>query len=179
VTRFSQSVGYRADFLSVCLQRGAEISEQAFEGGEEAPRMTFSINLHSVSENVSEVSLDIDGVSHVYKNAPEEWITTTWPAKEPEARGGRVRVRGYEALDEELIRDGDFGFFRLLDAADVRPGSAGGDPNGEPTLVATWALRTEDAFIKLDIRPGHATQQLSSQLFMNYDCPRNIRSVGR
>lgn len=179
VTRFEQAVAYRPDFLSVCLQRGAEISEQAFEGGEETPRMAFDINLNSVSEDVSEVSLEIDGVSHVYKNAPEEWIRTTWPAKDPEVRGGRVRVRGFDNLDEEFIREGDFGFFRLLDAADVRPGSAGGDPKGEPTLVATWPLRTKDAFIKLDIRPGHAAQQLSSQLFMNYDCPRNIRSVGR
>lgn len=179
VLRFDEAVAYRGDFLSVCLQRGAEISEQTFEGGLEGPQMTFDINLHSVSEDVSEVSLEIDGVSHVYKNAPEEWITTTWPAKEPEARGGRLRVRGFDGLDEELVREGDFGFFRLLDAADVRPGSAGGNPNGEPTLVATWPLRSEDAFIKLDIRPGHASQRLSSQLFLNYDCPRNIRSVGR
>jgi type VI secretion system protein ImpL len=176
VTRFSQSVGYRPDFLQVCLQRGAEITEQAFEGAGEAPLMTFSINLHSVSEDVSEVRLEIDGVAHVYQNAPEEWITTTWPAKEPEVRGGRVRVRGFDALDEELVREGDFGFFRLLDAADIEMGSAGGDPNGEPTFVATWALRTRDAFVKLDIRPGHATQKLNSQLFMDYDCPRNIRT---
>lgn len=179
VQRFDEAVAYRGDFLSVCLQRGAQITEQAFEGAGETPQMTFSINLHSVSEDVSEVSLAIDGVSHVYKNAPEEWITTTWPAKEPEARGGRLRIRGFEGLDEEIVRQGDFGFFRLLDAADVRPGTAGGDPKGEPTLVATWPLRSRDAFIKLDIRPGHASQQLSSQLFLNYDCPRNIRTVGR
>lgn len=175
-TRFDEAVRFRQDFLSVCMKRGGEITEQAFESDAETPLMSFAINLHSVSQDVSEVTLEIDGVEHVYKNAPEEWIETTWPASEPESRGARVRVRGFENLDEEIVREGDFGFFRLLDAADVRPGSSGGEEDGEPTLVATWDLRSRDAFVKLDIKPGQATQNLSSNLFMQYDCPRTIRT---
>ncbi|MEZ4371007.1 MAG: type VI secretion system membrane subunit TssM [Polyangiaceae bacterium] len=172
--RFNSSVGYKGDFLSTCLTRGAEISSAVFGKGEE-PKIKFEVNLHSVSEDVSEVSIEIDGVSHVYKNHPEEWLAAEWPNDKGETPGARVRVRGYRGLDEEINRPGDFGIYRLIDAAQsVESGTAGGNPQGVPTVVVTWYLRSRDAHIKLDFKPSKRDRGLSPALFLGYDCPRVI-----
>jgi type VI secretion system protein ImpL len=177
--RFKSSINFTSEFVSNCLERGAKITNAAFPGKAEAPAVEFEVNLHSVSENVSQVELTIDGVSHMYKNTPEEWLKAQWPAKDAEAHGARARIRGFSGLDEEIIRDGDFGFFRLLDAASkVEPGTAGGRPGGEPTLVATWELPSEAAFFKLDVRAKRKDVELSSSLFDGYQCPRVIATSG-
>ena len=138
-------------------------------------KVKFRVNLHSVSPDVSEVLLDIDGASHQYKNHPEQWLDAQWPAEKPERRGAHVRVRGENGLDEEIIRMGDFGFYRLLDgAAKVEAGRAGGRANGQPVIVATWRLRGHDAEIQLDFAPTKDDRALSPALFRGYTCPRVI-----
>lgn len=175
VRRFDSKVEFVPDFLSNCLGRGAKISEAFFGNGSE-PKMDFQVNLHSVSPNVAEVSLDIDGAKHVYKNTPEEWLVAAWPSKEG-TPGARVRIRGAAGLDEEIIRDGEFGLFRLLAAAkNVTPGTAGGLPGGVATLVATFDFPSEKAFLKLDVRSKQGLEVLSPELLRDYKCPRIITS---
>ncbi len=136
----------------------------------------FEVNLHSVSPTIAEVTFEVDGVAHTYKNEPEQWTRVTWPGK---AHGARLRVRGASGLDEELSRPGDFGLFRLLDAADVVPGKAAGRAEGTPTLVATWDLRAaRAAVVKLDLRPARNEHPLMPGYFKGYTCPRTI-TAGR
>lgn len=177
--RFQSSVNFVNSFTSNCLQRGVKITSAVFPPKATEPSMAFDINLHSVSPDVAEVHLDIDGADKVYKNTPEEWLSAVWPAKEAKSRGARVRVRGYSGLDERIVRDGDFGLFRLLDAADkIEAGTAGGKPNGVATIVATWKLRSQGAYFKLDIRPARQVGTPKTELFRGYECPRVIASSG-
>ncbi len=182
VTRLQHSIRFTHDFLE-CYGRGSVFTDETFAPGAEQPSVEFDLNLHSVSESVSEVTFDIDGTSKTYKNTPEEWLHASWPAKDPKARGATVRVRGYSSLDEELTRLGDFGIFRLLDAATIEPGTEGGRPDGQPTLVTTWKLRSEKAWIRVDIRPLRTDSAFSSYLgpkhervFRNYKCPRVVNA---
>jgi len=46
------------------------------------------------------------------------------------------------------------------------------------TLVATWMLRSQGAFFKLDIRPVRQISAPNTQLFRGYDCPRVIATAG-
>ena len=123
----------------------AKIARAVFPGKSAQPSLKFEVNLHSVSADVAEIQIDIDGVSKTYKNTPERWLVTEWPAKEAKSRGARVRIPAvYSGLEEQIIREGDFGFFRLLDAADqLEPGKATADPNGAPSVIATWKLRSQ------------------------------------
>ncbi|HEY2514096.1 MAG TPA: type VI secretion system membrane subunit TssM [Polyangiaceae bacterium] len=172
--RFRSSVEYAPDFLDVCLKRGRQISDVLFAPKSDHAAVTFDVNLHSVSPTVGEVTFEVDGVSHTYRNEPEEWLTITWPGKSP--HGARLRVRGAGGMNEELKRPGDFGLFRLLDAAEVKPGRAGGRPEGAPTLVATWGLRaaTDGAFVSIDVRPSRNENPLTPGYFRSYQCPRAI-----
>jgi type VI secretion system protein ImpL len=175
--RFDSGVNYEAPFLDKCLGKGAEVTKTVFGDGAE-PVVEFEVNLHSVSPNVSEVRLSIDGKQHVYRNTPEEWLQSQWPAKEAETPGARVRIRGLRQLDEEIIRDGDFGFFRLLDAASaVEPDPEAGDDGR--TLIATWDLPSEKAFFKLHVRTKRRDVKLGSHLFRDVACPRVIATVAK
>lgn len=175
--RFDSGVNYEAQFLDKCLSKGAEVTQTVFGDGAE-PVIEFEVNLHSVSPNVSEVRLSIDGNQHVYRNTPEEWLQSQWPAKEAETPGARVRIRGLRQLDEEIIRDGDFGFFRMLDAAtSIEPDPAAGDDGR--TLIATWDLPSEKAFFKLHVRTKRRDVKLGSQLFRDVACPRVIATVAK
>lgn len=175
--RFKSSIGYTGNFLDGCLKRGAEITESVFPPKSDQAAVVFDVNLHSVSSTIAEVTFEVDGVSHTYKNEPEQWIRITWPGKT--AHGARLRVRGAGGLDEELTRPGDFGLFRLLDAGDVVPGRAGGRADGAQTLIATWDLRAAHAAqVKLDLRPARNENPLLPGYFKGYSCPRVI-TTGR
>lgn len=174
IRRFRSSMAYAPDFLGTCMKRGADITDTLFDGNA-SPGVDFEVNLHTVSRDVSQVGITIDGASHTYQNYPAQWLKAHWPAKKSKDRGASVAVLGYRNLDEQIMRKGDFGFYRLLDAASsIKQGTAGGRPNGEPTLVVTWKLRTRDAFISVDIRSSKDDNSLNSSLFKDYTCPRVI-----
>jgi type VI secretion system protein ImpL len=172
--RFKSAIAYTPEFLDVCLKRGQEFTTVLFAPKSDHAAVVFDVNLHSVSPTIGEVTFEVDGASHTYRNEPQQWLTITWPGKSP--HGARLRVRGAGGLDEEIARPGDFGLYRLLDAADVKPGRAGGRADGVPTLVATWDLRAarDSAFVSLDLRPSRNENPLAPGYFKGYGCPRII-----
>ena len=176
------SIPFTKRFLR-CFQDGLEITRTTFPSEKsEAPLVEFAVNLHSVSENVSEVTFSIDGAERVYKNWPEEWLDVQWPAKEPKQRGGRIHIKGLDSLDEDITRLGEFGFFRLIDAASkIEAGTEGGKKGGAPVIVVTWNLQSlngQVGVVKMDIRPVQADNvflqhlERRQRLFRGYRCPR-------
>lgn len=199
-TRFGQTPSFTSPFLK-CLDRGLEISQATFgeavlsglqeganggaapSGGEGGggPRVEFELNLHSVSENVAEVVIEVDGQSKTYRNGPEEWLPIKWPNAQAKERGSRVKIRGYSGLNEEIIRPGEWGWFRVLDAAKtIERGTEGGRKNAGRVIVATWGLRSQPGFFKIDIKPTRDDNPFNAYLtrkeriFRGYTCPRVI-----
>ncbi len=172
--RFRSSIGYTTEFLEVCLKRGEQITSVIFPPKGDHAAVVFDVNLHSVSSSIGELTFEVDGIEHTYRNEPEQWLTITWPGKSP--RGARIEVRGTGGLSETIQRPGDFGLFRLLEDADVQPGRAGGTAGGVPTLVATWKLKgaRDAASVSLDLRPARAENPLLPGYFKDYSCPRLI-----
>jgi type VI secretion system protein ImpL len=176
--RFEHRTPYSSGFLSF-LKRSDEITNVFFEEGSKTPSLEFQINLHSVSPNVAEVTLEIDGKPHTYKNTPEDWMTVVWPAKEAKVRGAKVRIRGFSGLVEEILNEGDFGLFRLLARAKLEPGTAGGRQGDARTIVATWTSESQQAEVKMDLKPARSNHPFRKGFFDNYRCPRVISEGGR
>jgi type VI secretion system protein ImpL len=158
-----------------CYTRGWQMTSDTFPDGGEVPLVEFDANVHSVSDTVSSVTFEVDGASGTYKNTPEEWFHVQWPSKDPKKRGASLRVRGFDSLDELLARPGDFGLFRLLDSAAAIEAGAGGK-----AIVAKWNLQSQNAWVRMDIRPTRAQSVFSSYLdkhermFRNYQCPNHL-----
>lgn len=172
--RFKAQVAYTNEFLT-CLRRSSKITDATFGADPKAPAVELEVNLHSVSPDVSEVTIEVDGVSRTYTNTPEEWLAVTWPAKDAKARGAKVKVRGIGGLSEEIVRVGDFGLFHLLDAADLKPGVAARKGAEVPVVVATWKLKSQpDSNVKIDVRPLRSESPLARGFFSGLRCPRLI-----
>lgn len=176
--RFKGQIPYSNEFLG-CLRKASKITDATFGADPKAPSVAFELNLHSVSPDVSEVAIEIDGIGRTYTNTPEEWLTATWPAKDAKVRGAKVRVRGLSGLQEEINRPGDFGLFHLLDAADLKPGTVAGKSGEISVLVATWRLTSRpEAFVKIDIKPAKTDAPFARGFFAGLKCPRIVTQGG-
>jgi type VI secretion system protein ImpL len=175
------SVAYRPELLT-CLAQAWKITNAFFPPqtkGDAAkldgPLVDFEVNLHSVGRDVSEVVFTIDGVSASYKNEPERWQQLRWPAKDAQTRGGKIVVRGFGGLEEEISRPGDFGFFHLLDAATPVRAATAGKVEGRVIQTSSWALRAQPgAVVQIDLRAMKADFPLSRVWFRDVKCPRVI-----
>ncbi|HQK16866.1 MAG TPA: type VI secretion IcmF C-terminal domain-containing protein, partial [Polyangiaceae bacterium] len=176
--RFEQKSPYSIGFLRF-LERSDEITQTFFDDGGKTPSVEFQINLHSVSPNVAEVTLEIDGKPFTYKNTPEDWMVVSWPAKDAKTRGAKIRIRGLSGLVEELLNEGDFGLFRLLARAKLDVGTAGGRPGEPKTIVATWFSESQQAEVKMDLKPLRSMHPFRKGFFSDVRCPRLISEGGR
>jgi type VI secretion system protein ImpL len=172
--RFKSAIGYTSEFLDTCLRRGDQITTVLFPPKSDHAVVAFEVNIHSVSPLVGEVTVTVDGVSHSYRNEPEQWVRIAWPGQG--THGAQLQVRGAGGLNETIARPGDWGLFRLLDGATIQPGRAGGQQDGTPTLVATWPLSgsRDRASVSLDLRPFRAETPLVPRFFDDYKCPSTI-----
>lgn len=157
---------FRADFLS-CLAVAQEITEAVFGSGPE-PNVQFSIKIHPVGSNISEVALIVDGQATVYRNEPERWAPTQWPGK-GDPHGGTLQIRG-AGFTDEIPRLGDFGLFRLLLAGGIKP--SGQVADGIATLSASWPMtRAGEAPVNIDFKPAKTVHPFGRDFFRRLRCP--------
>jgi type VI protein secretion system component VasK len=80
---------------------------------------------------------------------------------------------------EEILNEGDFGLFRLLNRAKVEQGTAGGRPGDARTIVFTWTVESQQAEVKMDLKPARSDHPFRRGFFDNYRCPRVIAEGAR
>jgi len=165
----AETVPFRSDFLT-CLNVAQQITEAIF-GTTQDPSVPFTVKIESVSANISEISLVVDGVATTYRNEPERWLPVVWPGvKAP--RGGTLLVKGAGFADE-IPRLGDFGLFRLLAAGGLGKGknpAAGGEE-----LLANWTLsRANEPPVRITVKPSRSVHPFVPSFFSRLNCPPEV-----
>ena len=150
-----------------CLKRAHEITESIFVAGEDKPRVTFNINLKTVSPIVSEVVFDIDGQVRSYRNEKEFWYSFEWPGKKP--TGASIRVRGAGGLDEEIKREGPWGIYRLFEA-----GTVTAEKDSDDVFTVTWQMTAPPVTVVMEVRPSRANHPFVPSFFRATNCPPTI-----
>jgi type VI secretion system protein ImpL len=155
-----------------CLHRADEITEALFpsdggEGSGEKPKVEFQVNLKTVSPIVSEVTLEVDGQKRLYRNEKEFWNPMTWPGPKP--TGARIQVRGAGGLDEEIVREGPWGIFRLFEA-----GTTTAEKDKDEVFLVTWQMTAPPVSVTLEVRPVRAAHPFSPSFFRATNCPPSI-----
>jgi len=150
-----------------CLKRSHEISDAIFGSGDEKPKITFNINLKTVSPIVSEVVFDIDGQVRQYRNEKEFWYAFEWPGKKP--TGASIRVRGAGGLDEEVKREGPWGIFRLFEA-----GTVTAEKDSDEVFTVTWQMTAPPVTVVMEVRPTRANHPFVPSFFRATNCPPTI-----
>ena len=150
-----------------CLSTAGELTDALF-GTSPEMAVPFSVKLQPVGADIAEVTLRIDGQAIVYRNEPERWIASQWPGKGT-PKGGTLEVKGTAGFADQIPRNGDFGFFRLLAAGGLKPL---GTSNDAPIWVATWALnRAGEPPVTIQVRPGKGANPFSRDFFRRIKCP--------
>jgi len=164
--------GFRSDFLE-CLSVTQQIGEAVFVDGAQQPAVPFKVKMQSVDARVSETILKIDGETLAYRNEPEKWRAMQWPGKEGPA-GASLQVKGAD-FDALVRREtGEFGFYRLLAAGDIKPVSP-----GSLTLEATWSFRLNgaDSRVTIQFQASRARHPFLSGFFSKLNCPPAITAT--
>jgi type VI secretion system protein ImpL len=152
-----------------CLKRASEITDALWPGFKgEAPGVVFQVNLKTVSPIVSDVIFEVDGQTKHYRNEKEFWHEFKWPGEE--RKGARIQVRGAGGLDEEIVRDGPWGIFRLLESADKLTA----EKDDDQMFVATWTMSAPPVSVTLQVKPRRGNHPFPMSFFRGTNCPPSI-----
>jgi type VI secretion system protein ImpL len=157
--------GFRADFMR-CLTHAAEITD-ALYGTAPEPVVPFGLRMHAVGSAVSEIVFRVDGQVTTYRNEPEQWVGAQWPGKAT-PRMASIQVKG-AGFTDEIKRNGDFGFYRLLAAGNIKAGG----PEGSYGLSFTWS-RPGISLVPVDIRPSKGVNPFGADFFKRLKCPLEV-----
>ena len=151
-----------------CLKRSDEITDAIFSDGADKPKVTFDINLKTVSPIVSDVIFELEGQKRIYRNEKEFWYTFTWP--DAKTHGARIQVRGAGGLDEEIVRDGPWGVFRLFESADELTSVKDDDKQ----FLVTWQMTAPPVTVTMQVRPRRGNHPFPLSFFRGLNCPPSI-----
>jgi type VI secretion system protein ImpL len=157
---------FRPDFLE-CLSVAQQIGDAVFVDGAQQPAVPFKVKMESGDARVSETILTVDGQTLVYRNEPEKWRALQWPGKDGPA-GASLQVKGADF--DALVRreDGEFGFYRLLAAGDIKPVSP-----GSLILEAswTWMLKGKESRVTIQFQASRQRYPFVPGFFSRLNCP--------
>ncbi|HTJ84447.1 MAG TPA: type VI secretion IcmF C-terminal domain-containing protein, partial [Polyangiaceae bacterium] len=152
-----------------CLKRADEITDALWpDRTGEAPNVEFQVNVKTVSPIVSDVIFEVDGQKRIYRNEKEFWYGFKWPGAEK--HGARIQVRGAGGLDEEVVRDGPWGVFRLFESADKI--TAVKDSDNE--FLVTWTMSAPPVSVTLQVKPKRSNHPFPVSFFRGTNCPPSI-----
>jgi type VI secretion system protein ImpL len=132
--------------LPTFLERSQAITSGLFPPGASEPRIELDVRIHP-TPGAASVRLSIGGAVVDYRNGPETWTRVVWPGETP-GGGAQLEVQSARGLSERITQSGEWGLFRLVEAAtqiDARP--------GERTRTARWHLPGHDVDVIVDLRP--------------------------
>lgn len=135
---------YSAGLLTF-LSRSQAITAAMFPAGAPQPSVRFAIQIAG-APGVAETALEVDGQKVTYRNGPLEWKNIHWPG-DGQKTGAVLRVKG-AGIDETIPAEGEWGLFRLLDQAAIKPE---GPP---PAFAAVWTLKGKAVEVKIVFKPG-------------------------
>ena len=134
------------------LTQVADIASVTFPGQAAEPKFEFDVQIDG-TPGVSTIALTVDGQKIVYRNEPQSWKPLVWPGSEGDP-GARLRATGL-GKNGEVVKNGEWGFWRLLDEATVS------GRVGQQTYSIKWDLSDQQVgVITIRLRPKRAETPL-------------------
>ena len=144
------------------FQLAAEIRD-AFFLAPGLPSVTFDLKPIALDPNAQQVSLMVDGQELVYAHGPQQTTSLKWP------KGGSSFVRFLPEMEGRTNlrqKDGPWGWFRLLDSAEVRRTNV-----ADQTRVV---FNVGGRIAVFQMRAGSAINPFSSKAVRRFRCPNSL-----
>nr|WP_319390943.1 type VI secretion system membrane subunit TssM [uncultured Cohaesibacter sp.] len=101
------------------FQKANEIRDSFFLSSG-LPAITFDVTPVALDPNVEQVTVEIDGQPVIYAHGPPEVTPITWPGQNGPRRNRVAFTPSQANIKNDIQRDGPWGWFRLLDTAEIR-----------------------------------------------------------
>jgi type VI secretion system protein ImpL len=146
------------------MQNAAEIRDAFFTAGA-APSVSFEMKPYSLDTRAQAVSLDIDGTEVAYQHGGQiNPVRVTWPGA---VGNSRITLQPpLPGIENTLVRDGPWAWFRLLSAAEVRRLAA---PDQRRVIFSVGG-RTAT----FDMRSGSALNPFGLPALSEFNCPKSL-----
>ncbi len=79
-------------------------------------------------------------------------------------------MRGAGGLDEEVVREGPWGLFRLIEAAS----SSTAEKDKDEVFNVTWQMTAPPVSVTMEVRPTRSAHPFSPSFFRATNCPPSI-----
>ena len=146
------------------LQLAAEIRDAFFAAGSE-PSVNFEIRPEALSENASEVTLEIHGKQIAYRhNTTPEQVSVTWPGDV-----GLSRITftpPLENMENSFFREGPWAWFRVFNTVPT-PSAGAGDQNR-----VIFKVGTRTGIFKM--RLGSSINPFTLPAITRFRCPQSL-----
>jgi len=146
--------------VATFLNRARDVSTVMFPAEAEGVRVELELQLKGSrggAQDVGHTALAIDGTRIEYDNGPYEWLSMSWPGRQP---GAMLEARGRGLVAEVGPHEGPWALFRLLEAGTVSASA------GLETFTVEWDVRDQGAGIvtvlvkpKLRDTPFHGARE--------------------
>ncbi|MDT8345343.1 MAG: type VI secretion system membrane subunit TssM, partial [Thermohalobaculum sp.] len=146
------------------FQAAAEIRDSFFLAPG-MPSITFDLTPVALDPNAEQVVVEIEGQELIYAHGPPQVTPLTWPGK----AGGRTRVAfapEQSGIENAMMREGPWAWFRLLDAAEVRRTNVSDRSRLIFNIggrISVWQLRA-----------GSALNPFSLPALRSFRCPKSL-----
>ncbi len=148
------------------FQRAAEIREAFFGGGKPLPSVRFQLKPILLGGEVEKFMLDLDGQQFTYSYGPARETAMQWPGPQG-ANWARVEFSPPLADGRSgLTRDGPWGWFQLLDAAELKP-------TADPTRF-TLIFQLEGRTANLELRASSTINPFNLKALEQFRCPPRL-----
>ena len=101
------------------FQKATEIRDSFFLSSG-LPAITFDVTPVALDPNIEQVTVEIDGQPVIYAHGPPEVTPITWPGQNGPRRNRVAFTPSQANIKNDIQRDGPWGWFRLLDTAEIR-----------------------------------------------------------
>jgi type VI secretion system protein ImpL len=114
-----------------------------------------------------ETRLEIGGDALVYQLGAQTWKKLAWPGSNA-SQGAAVRFTASNASGQPISAEGVWGFFRILDKAQIKRGQGNG-------VNLTWTIDTDKGEVGIPYEVGDlpAVHPLESG-FLRFSCPNRV-----
>jgi len=160
-----------------CLRTAYRIRRGMFPEGGKKAGFSFSIQPDQVQRSGSivmrGVRLDVGGQSLIYQMGPRSWTPMSWPGQNPESGADLRMDAGETATIPSLSYPGAWGFFHLLDRAQIHSG-------GSSQVSLAWTLDAKPSPVTLTMNvSGLSSIHPLAPGFFRFTLPSRIVAGGQ
>jgi len=141
------------------------IGDTFFRFGAQTPSVGFSLKPISMSEQITQLTLIVDGQKLNYSHGPPQVIPMKWPGPD---NSGQVHLQlspPLSGVNSGISLEGPWALFRLFDKANIRK-------VGNERFIVTFNIDGRNATFEL--RANSAFNPFSLPALRNFRCPQSL-----